>query len=103
MTKIYFDEESLARLVNTGLYNSLDKIKNAIQISSSLSIPSGFMYKQSLNSLDENLKSNFNSINSVYNTIKNSTTRFSQINSELNYSISNIENYSIPMRQSAIK
>ncbi len=103
MAKIYFEEEGLERLVNTGLYNCLEKIEKAIQISNTLSVPSGFIYSQNLNSLDEGFKSNFNSIKSVYNVIKGSNKKISEINNELNFDISSIENYSIPLRQSAIK
>lgn len=103
MTKIYFDESGLTRLVNGGLYNSINNLRKAIEISGMLYIPYDFNYRNYLKSLDDNLKSDLNIINNVYNTIKNSSSNFSNIKDNLNSKVNGIENYSISLRQSAIK
>lgn len=103
MAKIYFDESSLNRLVNVGLDNSINNLRKAIEISSMLYIPYDFKYRSYLKTLDDNLKLNLNSINGIYNTIKNSSRTYSKINNDINSEIRDIENYSISLRQSAIK
>ena len=103
MSKIYFDESSLNRLVNVGLDNSINNLRKAIEISSMLYIPYDFKYRSYLKSLDDNLKANLNSINNIYSTIKNSSKVYSNINNEVNSQVAGIENYSIALRQSAIK
>lgn len=103
MSKIYFDESSLTRLVNVGLDNSINNLRKAIEISSMLYIPYDFKYINYLKSLDDNLKANLNSISGICNTIKNSSKAYSNISNETNSQVSGIENYSISLRQSAIK
>ena len=103
MAKICFDENSLNRLVNVGLDSSINNLRKAIEISSMLYIPYDFRYRSYLKSLDDNLKANLNSLNSIYNTIKSSSKVYSNIENETNSQVSDIENYSISLRQSAIK
>lgn len=103
MSKIYFDESSLTRLVNVGLDNSINNLRKAIETSSMLYIPYDFKYRNYLKSLDDNLNANLNSISGIYNTIKNSSKAYSNIANETNSQVSGIENYSISLRQSAIK
>lgn len=103
MTKIYFNESSLNRLINVGLDNSINNLRSAIETSSMLYIPYYFNYRSYLKSLDDNLKSDLNTIIDIYNKIKNSSINFSNINDNLNSKVNGIENYSISLRQSAIK
>ena len=103
MAKIYFEESNLNRLVNVGLESSINNLRKAIETSSMLSIPYEFKCRSYLNSLDNNLKTNLNTINSVYNTIKDSAKTYSNISNDVNSNVSGIENYSISLRQSAIK
>ena len=103
MAKIYFDESSLNRLVNVGLDSSINNLRKAIEISSMLYIPYDFKYRSYLKSLDDNLKVTLNSVSGIYNTIKNSSKVYSNIENEINSQVNGIENYSISLRQSAIK
>ena len=103
MAKIYFDETNLKRFVNVGLGNSINNIRKAIEISSMLYIPYDFKYIDYLKSLDDNLKSDLNSVNDVYSTIKNSSEKYLNINNDIESQVRGIENYQISLRQSAIK
>ena len=62
-----------------------------------------FKYRSYLKSLDDNLKVTLNSVSGIYNTIKNSSKVYSNIANETNSQVNGIENYSISLRQSAIK
>lgn len=103
MAKIYFDDTNLNRFVNVGLDSSIDNIRRAIEISSMLYIPYDFKYRDYLKSLDDNLKNDLNTVNGVYSTIKSSSKTYSNIDNDVNSQIKGIENYSISLRQSAIK
>ena len=103
MAKIYFDEGNLIRLVNVGLESSINNLRDAIGTSSMLSVPYDFKYRSYLKSLDDNLKNNLSAINNIYSTIKESTKTYSNISNNVNSDTSGIENYSISLRQSAIK
>lgn len=103
MAKIYYDEGNLNRLVNVGLESSINNLRKAIETSSMLYIPYEFRYRGYLKSLDDNLKANLNSINGIYSTLKESSKVYSNISNSINSDVSGIENYSISLRQSAIK
>ena len=103
MAKIYYDERNLNRLVNVGLESSINNLRNAIETSSMLNVPYDFKYRSYLKSLDDNLKNNLSSINNIYSTLKNSSKVYSNISNSVNSDVSGIENYSISLRQSAIK
>lgn len=103
MAKIYFDETSLKRFVNVGLDSSINNIRRAIEISSMIYVPYDFKHRDYLKSLDDNLKSDLNTINGVYSTIKNSSKKYSDINNDIESQVRGIDNYQISLRQSAIK
>lgn len=103
MTKINFDETNLSMFVNKGLESSISNLKKAVSISSVLSIPYEFKYRSYLKSLDDNLKETLGDISNVYNSVKNSSTAYSYITDEVNSKVTEVENYTISLRQSAIK
>lgn len=103
MAKVYYDERNLSGLVNVGLESSINTLTKAIDISSVLYIPYDFKYRSYLKSLDDNLKENLNSINKIYSTINESSKVYSNISDSVNSGVNGIENYSISLRQSAIK
>lgn len=103
MTKIYYEDTGINNLVKPRLENSINSLKSSIKLSSQLYIPYGFRYRNYLNSLNDNLKSDLNIISDVYDFIKRSSNGFQNINDRLNLDIYNIDNYSISLRQSAIK
>ena len=98
-----YDERNLNRLVNVGLESSINNLRNAIETSSMLNIPYDFKYRSYLKSLDDNLKNNLSGINNIYSIIKNSSKVYSNISNSVDSDLSGIENYSISLRQSAIR
>lgn len=103
MAKINFDETSLKNYINGNFDSSILALKNAKYIASILSVPYEFDYNNYLKKLDDNINADLNAINEIYNKIKRHSKQFSNINSELNNDIIGIENYSVSLRQSAIK
>lgn len=103
MTKIYLDETSIKNYINGSLENAITRLKEAKSVANALSIPYEFNYRSYLKNLDEKIDSDLDSIGEVYNKIKEHSKRYSNINNDVNNSISEIENYSISLRQSAIK
>ena len=103
MAKINFDETSLKNHINGNIESSILALKNAKYIASILSVPYEFDYSSYLKNLDDNINSDLNEINEIYNKIKRHSKKFSNINNELKNDIIEIENYSISLRQSAIK
>ena len=103
MSKIYFDETSFNRLLNERLERTVSLLNEARYVAASLNIPYNFNYRSYLQKLDDNIKQDMNTINTVYNKIKGDAKKYGLINDEVNSSISGIENYSISLRQSAIK
>lgn len=103
MTKIYFDESGLQRLVNSNLEKSINNLEKIVETSSILSIPYDFKYRNYLQTLDNSIKEDLEKVKNVYNIIKKSSNVFINVKDELESDISNIENYSVSLRQSAIK
>ena len=103
MTKINFNEREIARLINQDLYDSINNLNQAVRLSSGLSIPSSFDYKKYLTTLDDELKKDLKVLVDIYNVIQDSTKTYSKINDEVIFSVKSIENYSVPLRNSAIK
>lgn len=103
MSKIYFDETSFNRMLNERLETTISLLNEAKYIAGALNIPYDFNYRNYLNKLDDNIKQDMNTINVVYIKIKDDAKKYTLINDELNKNISAIEDYSISLRQSAVK
>lgn len=103
MAKIYFDKNNLKCLVSPDLEKSINNLKKAVSTSNMLYIPYDFNYRNYLQSLGSKLQRNIDTINNINNIIKNSSKAYSNINNDISDQISDIENYSISLRQSAIK
>ncbi len=100
---IYFEESELNNLINGRLECAKNNLNRANRISNQLNIPNDFKYRIYLYNLKNSLNSDYSDVNNILNIIKNSSRSFNNIENDLNYSLSGIENYSINMRQSAIK
>lgn len=100
---IYFEESGLNNLINGRLECAKNNLNRANRISNQLNIPNDFKYRIYLYNLKNSLNSDYSDVNNILNIIKNSSRSFNNIENDLNYSLSGIENYSINMRQSAIK
>ena len=103
MTKIYYEETGINNLIKPKLENSINNLKDSIKLSNQLYIPYAFRYRNYLNLLKDSLKTDLNTINQIYEFISKSSNGFQNINDKLNLGIYNIDNYSISLRQSAIK
>lgn len=103
MTKIYYDDKNLKRLVNMQLETAINNLRKSIEISDMLYIPYDFKYRSYLSSLSNNLNSNLSLINNVYSIIKDSSMQYTNISNNINSNIMNVENYSLYLRNSALK
>ena len=103
MTKIYLDNNSSNSYVTDNLSNAITNLKASKSLASVLNIPYGFEYKNYLRKLDDNLQTDLNIINGIYKKIKNDSKKYIKIRDEFENNLNGIENYSISLRQSAIK
>lgn len=103
MTKIYLDENSFKNYVNSYLENAISLVNSSKNIAKSLNIPYDFDYRSYLKNLDDGLSEDLNDLNIIYNKIKTHSSYYSYANNDLYEELRGIENYSISIRQSAIK
>lgn len=105
MTKIYYDDSSLSGYISEGLKKAVSALERAKAIANALSVPWDFYYnsKNYLYSLDDKIKSDIDRVSGVHKRITNLSKAYNLIGDELNQNVSGIENYSISLRQSAIK
>lgn len=103
MTKIYLDDNGLKNYVNNYLGSAISLVNSSRNIAKSLSIPYDFDYRSYLKNLDDKLTEDLNELNRVYNKIKTHFDYYSYANNDLYEDLRGIENYSISLRQSAIK
>ena len=103
MAKIYLDENGVKNYVNNYLESAISLVNNSKNIAKSLSIPYDFDYRRYLKDLDDKLTEDLNELNRVYNKIKTHSAYYTYANNDLYEDLRGIENYSISLRQSAIK
>lgn len=103
MTKIYLDEMTLKKYVYGNLENTISILKDGKNIAKSLNIPYDFKYRTYLKNLDDSIVQELNSLDAVYNIIKNHSSMYSKVNDDITSELDSIENYNISLRQTAIK
>ena len=103
MSKIYLDEMRFKSYINNNLEKSISLLKEIMNIAKSLDIPYDFDYKNYLKNLDDSVKSNLDVIYNLHEKIKGDCKQYNNINDDVNNRVGGIENYSISLRQSAIK
>lgn len=103
MSKINFNETNINRLITPNLSSCMNNLSTAIRIVKNLNIPYDFKYRSYLKSLDENLQKDLNSINAIYNSVKEDLVTINRICERVEQSINGIDNISIPLRQNPFK
>ncbi len=103
MTKIYYNQNEINGLISSNFENSVNNLQKAISISNQLDIPSDFEYKKYLKNLDDKLQEDLDKMKLISNKIYKSSKLFSETSNELSSNLYDIEDYSILLRESAIK
>ena len=103
MAKLNYDKSSAENLVNSNLDNSINDLKSISSVFNQTIIPYDFAYKTYLTQTSEVIKSYISEISNLNQKMRNSYKTLSNINEEIKKELSGIENYSISLRQSAIK
>ena len=103
MTKIYLVNTSVKNYLNNNLTNAINLLKQATSTASVLDVPYDFDYRDYTKNIEDNLTSELNQLKTVYNKIKNGLDGYNDINNDVNDKLSDIENYSISLRKSAIR
>ena len=103
MAKIYLVDTSVKNYLNNNLTNAIDLLKQATSIASILDVPYDFDYRDYTKNTEDDLASELNQLNGVYNKIKNGLDGCNSISNDVNDKVSDIENYSISLRKSAIR
>lgn len=103
MAKLNYDKSNAENLVNTYLDSSISNLKNVLSVFNQSSVPYDFKYKNYLTQTSEKISTYINEINNLNQKMRNSYKTFSSINDASKNDLIGIENYSISLRQSAIK
>lgn len=103
MARMNCDRSNAESLVNSRLDNSITNLKNISSVFNQTVIPYDFKYKTYLTQTSEAIISYINEVNSLNQKMRDSYKTLSNINEEIKRELSGIENYSISLRQSAIK
>ena len=103
VSKINFNETNINRLITPNLSSCMNNLSTAIRIVKNLNIPYDFKYRNYLKSLDENLQKDLNSINVIYNSVKEDLVDINRICERVEQSINGIDNISIALRQNPFK
>lgn len=103
MAQFKYDKIGMNSVVIGSLVNTLSELKNINFLLESTSIPDDFSQKNRIISLKNKVNDSIRIINNLNDKLNNTNRLLSNLNNELQNEILLIENYSINMRQSAIK
>lgn len=103
MTKIYLEDTSVKKYLDNNLANAINLLKQTINTAGILDVPYDFDYRDYTKNMGDNLDLDLNELKGVYNKIKNGYDGCNNLNNDINDKVSEIENYSISLRKSAIR
>lgn len=100
--KLVFPNEGLSNYVNENIHSCRVNLQNALN-GCNFSIPSGFAYTNYVNSLYSEINSCLKELDDIKSKIKDTDTRFDNLNEELSKNIENLPSSIIKERGRIIK
>ena len=103
MSKLTYNRNVCSGVIIPNLASAVRNLNLVQNAMNSINLPSDFIYKTYINDLATNIKNYSSELNKLSDKIEKSLKSFGSIEQDVSDKLFNIENYSISIRNSAIK